>query len=158
MELWNYVKIKWLSRKKYCQCYHSSFFNSLWPSDMPNGDICSGNGLIPDGTKPLPKCIISRYQATNPWNKTAIAFFEIEWKLPRANEFMPLSKQMITLSALLNFILWFLASVRSAFAPEMAVHQTVTKLSYMFMTNFSMMVTCITQPISGVQSSLGLFH
>ena len=42
----------------FINCSVISLFNSLWPSDIlwwQNWDMGSGNGLVPDGTKPLPE-------------------------------------------------------------------------------------------------------
>ena len=41
-------------------CHHS--INSLWPSDATWVNIGSGNGLLPDGTKPLPEPMLSYHQ------------------------------------------------------------------------------------------------
>ena len=36
--------------------------NSLWPSDAIYVNIGSGNGLLPDSTKPLPDPMLTYYQ------------------------------------------------------------------------------------------------
>ena len=55
---------------KYLQCVPLMLLhlvNSLWPSDTiwrqrSGSNIGSGNGLLPDGTKPLPETILTHHQ------------------------------------------------------------------------------------------------
>ena len=55
-------------------------FNSLWPSDAiwwhrsVNINISSGNGLLPDGTKPLPEPMLTHHQ------RGSVAFFKEQFR------------------------------------------------------------------------------
>ena len=53
-----------VQRKYSSKWFTAQGFNSLWPS-WPYVNMGSGNGLLPDGTKPLPKPMLTSYQLSS---------------------------------------------------------------------------------------------
>ena len=107
-QIFPFMKLKWSAF-----CSSLIVFNSMWPSDMATG-ICvntgSGNGLLPDGPKPLPEQISAHHRQWQ-WGPVTInpgyfqkrylshQFLQLIWKLLILN-FIQISKGSMSLRSL----------------------------------------------------------